>query len=191
MKKTLMLWVLLLTAILLVGCGTKHSTPLESAKPTASSEISGAQTPIVTNEPKPVVTNEPTSSANTEIKPIEASQVASGTYTITVTSSSSMFRIVDAKLTVKDGKMSAILTLSGKGYSKLYIGTGAEALVEKEDQFIPFVENAEGKYTYEVPVAYLNKEINCAAWSSKKEEWYDRVLIFRSEGIPVDAIKAK
>jgi hypothetical protein len=30
------------------------------------------------------------------------------------------------RLTVKEGKMSAVLTLSGTGYEKLYMGTGEE-----------------------------------------------------------------
>ena len=33
-----------------------------------------------------------------------------------------MFRIIKAKLTVKDGKMTAVLTLNGKGYLKAFHG---------------------------------------------------------------------
>ena len=68
-------------------------------------------------------------------------------YEIEVDSSSSMFRIVHAVLTVKDGRMSAVLTLSGKGYGKLFPGTGEEAVNAPEDQYIPSVENEEGAYT--------------------------------------------
>ena len=39
-----------------------------------------------------------------------------------------MFRIVRAELTVKDGSMKAAVTLGGKGYLKLFMGTGEEAL---------------------------------------------------------------
>jgi uncharacterized protein with FMN-binding domain len=123
--------------------------------------------------------------------PIYADQVKDGTYTIEVSSSSSMFRVVDAQLTVKEGQMSAVLTLSGTGYEKLYMGTGEQALKDTDDKCVYYVENDEGKYTYEVPVEALDKETDCAAWSIKKQQWYDRVLVFQSAAIPKDAINAK
>ena len=30
-------------------------------------------------------------------------------------------------------------------------------------------------------------EIDCAAWSIRKEKWYDRVLIFQSDTLPEEA----
>ncbi len=123
--------------------------------------------------------------------PIYADQIKEGTYAIEVSSSSSMFRIVDSQLTVRGGEMFAVLTLSGTGYGKLYMGTGEQAAKDTEDHFIPFVENSEGKYTYKVPVEVLNKDIDCAAWSINKEQWYDRVLVFQSALIPKDAFVAR
>lgn len=132
---------------------------------------------------------ESTPAESEKLTPIYGSQIQDGTYKIGVTSSSSMFRIIDAQLTVAGGEMSAVLTLSGTGYEKLYMGTGEEALADTDDKCIYFVENAEGKYTYQVPVAALNEEIDCAAWSIRKETWYDRVLVFESSLIPADAIE--
>ncbi len=126
-----------------------------------------------------------------KLEPIYGSQIKDGTYSIEVSSSSSMFQVVDAQLTVAGGKMSAVLTLSGTGYEKLYMGTGEEALADTDDKCIYFVKNAEGKYTYKVPVAALNQDVNCAAWSIKKQQWYDRVLVFQSTLIPKDAISAE
>ena len=103
-----------------------------------------------------------------------------GTYSIEVESSSSMFKIVDAQLTISGDEMSAVLTLSGTGYEKLYMGTGEDALQDSDDKCIYFVENAEGQYTYEVPVVALDQDIDCAAWSIRKQEWYDRVIVFDS-----------
>lgn len=123
--------------------------------------------------------------------PVYADQIKEGTYAIDVSSSSSMFRIVDAQLTVKGGQMSAVLTLSGTGYLKLYMGTGEEALADTDDKCVYYVEDGEGKYTYEVPVEALNTDIDCTAWSIKKEMWYDRVLVFQSARIPEDAIISK
>ena len=119
-----------------------------------------------------------------DMTPVYGDMVTDGQYEIEVDSSSSMFRIVHAVLTVKDGRMSAVLTLSGKGYGKLFPGTGEEAVNAPEDQYIPYVENEEGAYTYEIPVEALDKKIPCAAWSIKKEKWYDRDLVFKAESLP-------
>lgn len=108
---------------------------------------------------------------------------AEGKYFIDVDSSSTMFRVVSAVLTVENGEMTADLTLSGQGYGYLYMGTGEEAKQASAEEYIGYTEGADGAYTYTVPVAALDQEIDCAAWSIKKEAWYDRVLVFRSETI--------
>ena len=113
--------------------------------------------------------------------------LADGTYAIAVESSSSMFKIEKAELVVADGQMSAVITLSGTGYTKLFMGTGEEAAKAAEDACITFVEEANGAYTYTIPVAELDAPIDCAAFSKKKEEWYDRQLTFKSETIGADA----
>lgn len=102
-------------------------------------------------------------------------------YSIEVESSSSMFKIVECQLTDDGETMTALMTLSGTGYEKLYMGTGEEALVAEETDYIYFDEDDEGMYTYAVPVEALDQEIDCAAWSINKEQWYDRVLVFQSE----------
>jgi len=119
----------------------------------------------------------------------EQIQLVDGTYPISVSSSSSMFKIIDAQLTVEKGTMSAVLTLSGTGYEKLYMGTKEAALEATEEEYCYFSENEEGKYTYEIPVEALDKEIDCAAWSIKKSEWYDRTLVFESTSLPEEALK--
>lgn len=123
--------------------------------------------------------------------PVYANQIAPGTYAIEVSSSSSMFNVVDAQLTVKDGVMTCLVTMSGKGYGKLYLGTGEQALADSEENMIPSVITADGAVTFAVPVEALDMDIDCAAWSIKKESWYDRVLVFQSALIPADAILAE
>ena len=136
-------------------------------------------------------TASPSESTNSETAPpVYARQIAEGTYKIDVSSSSSMFRIVDAQLTVRDGAMTAVLTMSGKGYGKLYMGTGEQAEKDREDSYIPSVKDESGAVTFTVPVEALNLETNCAAWSIKKEKWYDRVLVFESALIPENALTA-
>ncbi|MEA4847830.1 MAG: hypothetical protein VB106_11420 [Clostridiaceae bacterium] len=172
MKKILIfLLAALSVCMMLTGCGAK--TP-----------------PAAVEEPAPAVEEPAQVKSEEKPTPIYGNQIQDGTYKIEVSSSSSMFRIIDAQLTVKDGEMSAILTLSGDGYQKLYMGTGEEALADTDDKCIYFVENTEGKYTYKVPVAALNQDINVAAWSIRKKTWYDRVLVFQSSLIPEDAITA-
>ena len=100
-----------------------------------------------------------------------------------VTSSSSMFNVVDCKLTSKNGKMSAVLTLSGTGYGYLYMGTKEEAAKADSSSWISFVTDNNGKYTYTVPVEALDKGINVAAYSTKNKIWYDRILTFKSETV--------
>ncbi|WP_321972758.1 hypothetical protein [Paratractidigestivibacter sp.] len=130
-------------------------------------------------------------SADTEkaSSPISADKLNDGTYDIDVTSSSKMFKVVKAELTVADGSMSCVLTLSGTGYGKLFMGTGEQAAAATEADYIPFVEDAEGKYTYTFPVEALDADTDCAAWSIKKEQWYDRVLVFESSSLPSGALK--
>ena len=106
-----------------------------------------------------------------------------GDYHVSVESSSAMFKVVNSVLTTKDGKMSVVITLSGTGYDYLYLGTGEEAAAANKDTWIKYVENAEGQYTYTIPVAALDTPIAVAAHSIAKDKWYDRTLTFQSEGL--------
>lgn len=127
--------------------------------------------PGETSTPDPVPNPNPAPEVN----------VANGIYSMDVVSSSSMFKVVDCILTAKDGKMSAVLTLSGTGYGYLYMGTKEEATSADQSFWIPYQVNEEGKYTYTVPVEALDKELAVAAYSIKKGIWYDRTLTFQSE----------
>lgn len=124
------------------------------------------------------------------VKPaVTAKQLKEGTYEIKVESSSSMFKVTKCTLTVQDGKMTANMTMSGDGYGKLFMGTGEEALAADEATFIPAV-STDGVVTFEVPVEALNVDTDCAAWSIRKEKWYDRVLVFSADEIPAEAFTA-
>lgn len=183
-RTTLLAAVLLLIISLLAGCAGQNgaSSDAVSSDPAISSD-----TPDPSNAPEDSSSEEEALGTD-DLEPIYGSQIQDGTYPIEVKSSSSMFKIVDCQLTVADGEMSAVITLSGTGYEKLYLGTGAEAEADSDEKCIYFVENPEGAYTYEVPVEALDMEIDCAAWSIRKEQWYDRVVVFQSELIPADAI---
>ena len=120
--------------------------------------------------------------------PVYANQVADGTYDIAVESSSSMFRVTACRLTVKDGVMSARMTLGGTAYEKLYMGSDSEAAAAQEADWIPYEENADGSYSYTVPVEALNQEITCAAFSSRSQKWFPRTLVFQSSSLPEGVI---
>ena len=142
-------------------------TPEETSTPEPSPEPTPSPNPMPNPEPTPTPTPEATA--------------ANGIYSMDVASSSSMFKVVDCILTAKDGKMSAVLTLSGTGYGYLYMGTKEEAASADQSSWIPYQVNKEGKYTYTVSVEALDKEIAVAAYSIKKGIWYDRMLTFQSE----------
>ncbi len=109
-------------------------------------------------------------------------EIEDGYYQVTTECSASMFKIIDAKLKVVNGKMTAELTLSGTGYDYLYAGTKEQAAKDKAN-WAPFTQNAEGKYVYTVPVSALDEPLNFASHSKKNDEWYDRVVTFLSAGL--------
>ena len=110
-----------------------------------------------------------------------------GVYPIQVDSSSDMFRITQCQLTVKDGTMTARMTMGGTGYLKVFMGTGEEAEQASEEDYIPFTEQPDGTHAFQVPVAALDQEIPCSAFSKRREKWYDRTLVFRSDSLPAEA----
>ena len=110
-------------------------------------------------------------------------QVSDGSYKANVTSSSSMFKVTDCILISKNGEMTAKITLSGTGYDYLYVGTSAEAALADKSKWIPYVVDKNGMYTYTIPVSLLDTGISVAAFSHKKQVWYDRTLTFASAGM--------
>ena len=121
--------------------------------------------------------------------PVPAGSIVPGVYEVEARSSSSMFRIDYALLTVTEDSMSAILSMGGKGYSYVYMGTAQEAADASEEEYIPYTEAADGTHTFTIPVEALDQGIPVAAFSTKKEKWYDRTLAFLSSSLPAGALK--
>ena len=105
---------------------------------------------------------------------------ADGLYTIGVQSSSKMYNITKCVLQVVDGQMTAVITLSGNGYGYAYLGTAEEANAAPVEQWIPYVQDWDGAYTYAIPISALDEETAVAAYSKRYEKWYDRTLVFHS-----------
>lgn len=171
------IFVLFFAILLLTGCGTKPAVPETTAVSTTVSTTVETTVPETTE----------TVPEETEPPVIYADQLVDGVYEITVDSSSSMFRVVHCELTVSEGSMTAAMTMSGDGYGMVYMGTGEAALAADETSYIPFVLTEAGAKVFTVPVEALNMDLDCAAWSIRKEKWYDRTLVFESAQLPVEA----
>lgn len=115
---------------------------------------------------------------------------ADGIYSTSAVTGAAMFKVVGTKLTVKNGKMTALITLSGVGYDYLYMGTAADTANNKA-QWIKY--NGTAAYildgvtktgrTYEIPVSALDKPITVASHSESHNKWYDRTITFSSKDL--------
>lgn len=190
MKKQILALALALSMALglLTGCGNSPATtPDASVEPSVSDTSAGdtsTNSQVATSSEMTTVENV----VEEGMVPVYGSDINDGTYSVTVDSSSSMFSIVDCQLTVENGEMTAVMTMSSTGYLYLYMGTGEEAVAAEESAYIPYVENEEGAHTFTVPVEALDEGIPCAAFSKRKEKWYDRTLLFRADSLPLEAL---
>lgn len=110
----------------------------------------------------------------------ENKTLTDGSYQVDVDTGNKMFKVTNCILTSEKGKMYAVITLSGTGYDYLYMGPAADAAEAAAKDYISYVADEAGKYTYKVPVESLDKGIAVAAHSIKNDKWYDRTLIFSS-----------
>lgn len=190
MKKTfLLLLSLILTALLAAGCGAApeaaHAAP--ETPPTAAEP----ETPA---EPKSEVASADQMApvedvVDPNMVPVYADVLQDGTYDVTVDSSSSMFSVTACELTVAEGTMTAVMHMGGTGYLYVYPGTGEEAAQAEESTLIPYAEDESGAHTFTFPVEALDMGLDCAAFSKKKELWYDRTLVFRADSLPQEAFR--
>lgn len=162
---------------LLSGCGTNPAPEETGSVGTASAQVASAEEMAA-----------PEQVGEEGMEPINGEQVNDGVYDITVDSSSRMFHITSCELTVQDGKMSAVMTMSGTGYLYVFMGTGEQAVQADESEYIGFEQTDSGEHTFTVPVEALDKEISCTAFSKNKKKWYDRTLVFRADSLPTDAL---
>ena len=117
--------------------------------------------------------------------PITADKLNDGTYDITVETGAKMFKIEGAKLTVKDGKMTATVTMGGTGaYTYMFIGSSDKIATANESEFIPIKD-----MTFEMEVEALDQVIPCASYSKNKDAWYPRNILFDAATLPAGALK--
>lgn len=119
--------------------------------------------------------------------PVYADSIKTGEYDVEVDCSSSMFVIDSCKVIKEDDKLIAELTMGGKGYLYCYLGTGEEAAAAPDTDYINYIENADGAHVYTFEIEGFDIPVNLAAFSKKKELWYDRVLVFKASSLSLDA----
>lgn len=164
-------------------CGTTFPIVLKLGKDGTWSTKNQLYLSVPAIENLSVTTPEPSKTPTEEI-------LADGTYTTTTDSNNKMFKVVDTKLTVKNGKITALFMLSSTGYEYLFLGTGAQAegqeaqWIKWKDE-VTYLSNGEEKTgrTYEVPIEALDKGINITAYSAKRKAWYDRVVTVNSKDL--------
>lgn len=197
-KKLLILFLsALLSQGLLTGCSAGSSADADSsaARESMSEKTDDTENKVENQDDSkiegvasPEEMAEPVDIDVEGLDPVKADAIENGVYPVKVDCSSSMFKITDCQLAVSDDSMSAVLTMSGQGYLYLFMGTGSEAVKADESSYIPYEETADGAYTFTVPVDALDEAISCAAYSKRKEQWYDRTLIFRADSLPLEAL---
>ena len=121
----------------------------------------------------------------------ETGKVADGIYEASATTNAAMFKVVGVKLTAKNGKMTAAITLSGVGYNYLYMGTPEEA--QKAGNSAWIAAKGEVQYTldgvtktgmqFEIPVENLDQELAVAAHAVKSGKWYARTITIASSSL--------
>lgn len=120
----------------------------------------------------------------------ETNKIADGIYEATAETGAAMFKVVKVKLTAKDGKMTALITLSGVGYNYLYLGTAADVAA---DESAWIASKGEGEYTlngetktglqFEIPVEALDQGLAVAAHAVKSGKWFDRTITIASSSL--------
>ena len=162
--------------------GADASTKAPAPEPEPEPEPAPAPEPEPEPAPEPEPEPEPVSPGA-----VTADELVEGTYPVKVDSSSEKFNITACELTVANGEMSAVMHMGGKGYLRVFMGTGEDAEKASEADCIPFHEEDDGTHSFTVPVLALDMGLDCAAFSKNKEIWYDRILTFRADSLPVDA----
>jgi len=121
------------------------------------------------------------------MEPVYAESLKDGVYPVAMKSSSSMFKAERCELAVSNGSMEVTLTMASDSYAFMYAGSAEEAAAAESGGYIPLAENADGSRSFTLPVGALDAELNCAAFSRRKELWYDRTLLFRADSLPLEA----
>ena len=112
----------------------------------------------------------------------ENKTLTDGTYQVNAEAGGKMFRVTNCVMTVKNGQMTAAVTLSGQGYNRIYLGDVNNAPDDEKNWILPDSLLAE-QYTFQIPVEKLDEVMNIAVHTTKSNKWDTRTLTFHSEGM--------
>ena len=150
--------------------------------------IASVQELYVAHTAAAIAQEQVTTQEGTDGQKVVSGELADGVYTVDVQTDAGMFKLNEAMegkgtLTVKDGKMVVHFTLSGKGFSKLFLGSAEDA--QKEGAAIidcveDTVDYSDGTTDtangFDVEVAELDVELAVAALGRKSGNWFDHTI---------------
>lgn len=168
MKKTIRLISVLLSALLLAGCGAP-SVPAVTTVPAVTEETAAVTSATPTQETEPVVA---------------AKVLPDGEYTVDFETDSGMFRANEAcngkgTLTVREGIQTLHVSLQSKKIVNLYVGTAEDAQQSGAVWLEPTLDTvtysdglSEEVFGFDIPVVSVGQEFDLAIIGTKGV-WYD------------------
>lgn len=165
------------------GCAKKEEPKVEEGAAIEESSETEQESHVATSEDMTTVEDV----VEEGMQPVYAKDLNPGTYPVEMVSSSSMFQADHAELVVEGDEMKVVLYMTSEAYPYMYAGTAAEADAAKEEEYILPEEVGDGMRTFTLPLGALDSGESFAAFSKKKELWYDRTLLFRVDSLPADA----
>ena len=168
MKKMIRLISVLLSALLLAGCGAP-AAPAVTTAPTVAEETAAVTSATPTQETEPAVA---------------AKVLPDGEYTVDFETDSGMFRANEAcngkgTLTVKDGIQTLHVSLQSKKIVNLYVGTAEDAQQSGAVWLEPTLDTvtysdglSEEVFGFDIPVVLVGQEFDLAIIGTKGV-WYD------------------
>lgn len=112
----------------------------------------------------------------------ENKTLTDGNYQVNAEAGGKMIRVTNCVMTVKNGQMTAAVTLSGRGYNRIYLGDVNDAPNDESNWILPDSLLAE-QYTFQIPVEKLDEVMTIAVHTTKSNKWDTRTLTFHSEGM--------
>ena len=189
MKKHLLKFLCLALCLCLpAGCGSQGAQALPEASVSqaetgSAAAESGDFSGVATAQDMTAVEEV----AEPGMTPVYADALRDGIYPVEMKSSSSMFKADHVTLVVEGGAMTARLYMTSQSYGWMFAGTAEEAAKASEDRYIPLAPAEEDMDAFSLPVEALDQGLSFAAYSVKKQLWYDRTLLFRADSLPEDA----
>ena len=119
--------------------------------------------------------------------PVYERDIKDGTYEISGESDSPFFKIAGAELTVQDGEMKVRFMIPSLSYAYVYPGNAEEA-EEAEAVSLIEAEEIDSCSYFTIPLDALDSAVECAAYSKKKQRWYDRKILFDASSLPEEAL---